>query len=85
MAPSGLWGMKWSGLPAFGERPKSRHLYFITERSELERVGGLMIGVAQRASIFRHRSGCGDDGCLAGRFYWSFIPYIPLIADFIAG
>ena len=54
------------------------------DRSGTESVN-LPIPLCPLRQVFRHRSGCGDDGCLAGRFYWSFIPYIPLIADFIAG
>ena len=78
MAPVGRWGKERSSLLAFGERRKSRHSPCLIERSEFEksrRFGGrsaaesvnLQIPLCPLGQVFRHRSGCGDDGCLAGR------------------
>lgn len=78
-----------------GERLKSRHRYCIIERSEFGRPEVWRSEHERRASIFRFRSphrgksfGIAADAemtdVLPGVCYWSFIPYIPLIADFIA-
>lgn len=56
MAPVGLWGMKGSSLPTFGERRESRHRYCISERSESGTAGDLTVRAQRRASIFRFRS-----------------------------
>ena len=59
MAPSGLWGMIGSSLPAFGEKRRKTEVsipHCFINRSELGKVGGLVIGAQRRASIFRFRS-----------------------------
>ena len=59
MAPVGLWGRKGSSLLTFGEKRRKAEdstPHCFINRSELGKVGGLVIGAQRRASIFRFRS-----------------------------
>ena len=81
MAPVGRWGMIGSSLLTFGEKRRKAEvstplLYYRAKRawkgrrfdgrSETESVN-LPVPLCPLRQVFRHRSGCGDDECLAGR------------------
>ena len=80
MVPSGLWGMKGSSLLAFGEKRRKTEvstplLYYRAKRVwNVRRFGGrsaaesvnLPVPLCPLRQVFRHRSGCGDAGCMPG-------------------
>ena len=98
MAPVGLWGKERSSLLTFGVKRRKTEvstplLYYRTERVwEGRRFDGrsaaknvnLPVPLCPSGKSFGIAADAEMTDVLPGVCYWSFIPYIPLIADFIA-
>ncbi len=79
-------GASWRGWRCANDELGYWLSHLVVSGSELIEAGGLAHGVERQRNagrqssgsalpggqVFRHRSGCGDDGCLAGRLVASF-------------